>query len=64
MTTAGRESQDRVFLTTALVEHIQTHLSALDRLEQHGYHFGEPPPANPRHAPRTTPLASRIASAY
>jgi hypothetical protein len=41
MTTAGRESKDRAFLTTALVEHIQTHLSALDRLEKHGYHFGE-----------------------
>jgi hypothetical protein len=41
MTTAGRESKERAFLATALVEHIQTHLSALDRLEKHGYHFGE-----------------------
>jgi hypothetical protein len=41
MTTAGRETQDRAFLTTSLAEHIQTHLTALDRLEQHGYHFRE-----------------------
>jgi hypothetical protein len=41
MSTAGRESKDRAFLATALVEHIQTHLSALDRLERHGYQFRE-----------------------
>jgi hypothetical protein len=41
MTTAGRESKDREFLATALIEHIQTHLSALDRLEKHGYQFRE-----------------------
>jgi len=41
MTTAGRESKDRAFLVASLVEHIQTHLSALDRLEKHGYHFRE-----------------------
>jgi hypothetical protein len=41
MTTAGRESKDRAFLATSLVEHIQTHLGALDRLEKHGYHFRE-----------------------
>jgi hypothetical protein len=61
MTTAGRETQDRAFLTTALVEHIQTHLSALDRLEQHGYHFGE------RHlhilaTPENEALRTRIAT--
>jgi hypothetical protein len=62
MTTAGRETQDRAFLTTALVEHIQTHLSALDRLEKHGYHFRE------RHlqilaTPGNEALSSRIAAA-
>jgi len=62
MTTAGRESQDRVFLTTALVEHIQTHLSALDRLEQHGYHFGERR-LQILATPENDALASRIASA-
>ncbi len=41
MTTAGRESKDRAFLETALLEHIQTHLSALDRLEKHGCQFRE-----------------------
>jgi hypothetical protein len=62
MTTAGRESQDRAFLTTALVEHIQTHLSALDRLEQHGYHFGERR-LQILATPENDALASRIASA-
>jgi hypothetical protein len=41
LTTAGRERKDRAFVAAALVEHIQLHLSALDRLEQHGYAFGE-----------------------
>jgi hypothetical protein len=41
LTTAGRESKDRAFLVTALAEHIRTHLSALDRLEKHGYQFRE-----------------------
>jgi hypothetical protein len=62
MTTAGRESQDRAFLTTALVEHIQTHLSALDRLEQHGYHFGERR-LQILATPENDALAARIASA-
>jgi hypothetical protein len=62
MTTAGHESKDRMFLTTALVEHIETHLGALDRLEMHGYDFGE------RHlrilaTPANEPLAGRIARA-
>jgi hypothetical protein len=62
LTTAGRESKDRAFLVTALIEHIQTHLSALDRLEKHGYDFRER-----RLQILTTPandaLGSRIASA-
>jgi hypothetical protein len=41
LATAGREAQDHAFLVAALAEHIQTHLSALDRLEQHGYRFNE-----------------------
>jgi hypothetical protein len=41
LSTAGRETQDRAFLATSLVEHIQTHLGALDRLEKHGYDFRE-----------------------
>jgi hypothetical protein len=61
MTTAGRETKDRVFLTTALVEHIQTHLGALDRLEKHGYRFGERR-VQILATPENEALASRIAS--
>jgi hypothetical protein len=41
LATAGRESQDHALLVSALAEHITTHLAALDRLEQHGYHFDQ-----------------------
>lgn len=37
--TAGRERQGHGLLVDAMVEHIATHLRALDRLEQHGYAF-------------------------
>jgi hypothetical protein len=62
MTTAGRESQQRAFLTTALIEHIQTHLAALERLEQHGYHFGARS-LQILHTPENDALASHIAGA-
>jgi hypothetical protein len=39
ITTAGHERKDQDFLVESLSEHIQTHLSALNRLEQHGYAF-------------------------
>jgi hypothetical protein len=39
MTTAGHERRDQGLLVEALSEHIRTHLSALNRLEQHGYDF-------------------------
>jgi len=39
MTTAGHERKDQGLLVEALSEHIQTHLCALNRLEQHGYDF-------------------------
>jgi hypothetical protein len=39
MTTSGHERKDQGFVTAALLEHVQTHLRALDRLEQHGYAF-------------------------
>lgn len=39
LATAGHELKDHAFVTDALLEHIRTHLAALDRLEQHGYHF-------------------------
>jgi hypothetical protein len=41
LTTAGHETKDRALLAAALVEHIELHLSALARLEQHGYAFGK-----------------------
>jgi hypothetical protein len=39
MTTAGHERKDHGLLVESLSEHIQTHLGALNRLEQHGYDF-------------------------
>lgn len=36
---AARERPDHATTVDSLVEHITTHLSALDRLEQHGYDF-------------------------
>ena len=39
MVTGGHERKDQMFVTDSLVEHIVTHLAALDRLEQHGYAF-------------------------
>jgi len=39
LATAGQEQQDHAFVVSALVEQITTLLSALDRLEQHGYAF-------------------------
>jgi hypothetical protein len=62
MSTAGRETQDRAFLTTSLAEHIQTHLSALDRLEKHGYQFRERR-VHILATPENEALGSRVASA-
>jgi hypothetical protein len=39
LASAGHEQKDHAFLTSALLEHIRTHIAALDRLEQNGYHF-------------------------
>jgi hypothetical protein len=39
LATAGRERKDRAFLVSALVEQIETHLRALERLEAAGYEF-------------------------
>jgi hypothetical protein len=41
MVTAGRERQNHAFVVEALLEHVRTHLGALDRLERHGYEFPE-----------------------
>lgn len=37
LASAGHERENREFLSGALVEHINTHLAALERLGQHGY---------------------------
>lgn len=62
MTTAGHERKDQGVLTDACIEHIGTHLRALDRLEQHGYAF---PGRSVKllSTPERAPLAQRIASA-
>jgi hypothetical protein len=39
LTTAGHERRDHGLLVESLSEHIRTHVSALNRLEQHGYDF-------------------------
>jgi len=39
LVTAGHERKDQRFIPDELTHHIHTHLAALDRLEQHGYHF-------------------------
>jgi hypothetical protein len=41
LTTAGRERKDHAFVTETIIEHIRTHLTALARLEMHGYQFPE-----------------------
>src|SRR5688500_9656976 len=62
LASAGHEQKDHAFLTGALLEHIRTHLAALDRLEQNGYHF---PDRNLRllATPERMHLAQRIADA-
>lgn len=37
LVSAGHERENREFLSSALAEHINTHLAALERLAQHGY---------------------------
>lgn len=39
LASAAHERKDHGFVTEALIEHIRTHIAALDRLEQNGYHF-------------------------
>jgi len=62
MTTAGHETKDRSFTVDALIEHVRTHLRALDLLEQHGYEF----PGRVvtlLSTPERRPLADRIEAA-
>jgi hypothetical protein len=62
MSTAGHEQKDHGLLVEALTEHIRTHLSALDLLEQNGYAF----PGRSitiLATPAREPLGRRVASA-
>lgn len=39
LASAAHERKDHGFVVEALIEHIRTHIAALDRLEKHGYRF-------------------------
>ncbi len=62
LASAAHERKDHGFVTEALIEHIRTHIAALDRLEQHGYRF---PDRQLRllSTPERSHLAKRIADA-
>lgn len=62
LASAGRERKDRAFLVEALVNQIRTHLSALDRLERHGYEFRERR-VRVLSTPANDAIAERVASA-
>jgi len=63
LTTAGHETKDQAFTVDAFIEHIRTHLGALDLLEQHGYEFPERV-VTLLATPERRPLADRIAAAF
>jgi hypothetical protein len=60
MATAGRERKDHAFVAEALTEQVRTHLSALERLERHGYTFPDRT-VELRATPARAALADRIA---
>jgi hypothetical protein len=62
LTSATHERKDHAFTTEALTEHIRTHSAALDRLERHGYSFGQRT-LKLLSAPERRHLAERIAAA-
>jgi hypothetical protein len=41
LASAAHERKDHGFVVEALIEHIRTHIAALDRLEKHGYRFAD-----------------------
>jgi hypothetical protein len=66
LATAAREQQDHAFLVSAMVEHVMTMLSALDRLEQHGYAFPARKVrvlATPERAPQADRIAASVTGA-
>lgn len=62
LATAGHERKDQAFVTDALVDHINTHLRALDRLEHHGYAFPDRS-VKILATPQREPLGRRVAEA-
>ncbi|MBM0107296.1 hypothetical protein JM946_21370 [Steroidobacter sp. S1-65] len=62
LASAAHERKDHGFVAEALIEHIRTHIGALDRLEKHGYQF---PDRSLRllATPERRHIAERIASA-
>jgi hypothetical protein len=62
MASAGHERESHAFTVDALIEHIRTHLAMLDRLEQHGYSFGDRQ-VKLLSVPRFASHAQRIAAA-
>lgn len=63
MTTAGHEIEDHAFVVNALIEHARTHLSGLDRLQQHGYRFPDRC-VKLLSTPERAHLAQRIGAAF
>jgi hypothetical protein len=63
MVSAGRERESHGFTVDSLVEHIRAHLSALDRLEGHGYSFADRK-LKLLSVPRFASHAARIAAAF
>jgi len=61
LASAGHERENREFLSSALAEHINTHLSALERLAQHGY-LTQDPKVRLLATERNSQLAAHVAS--
>jgi hypothetical protein len=62
LTSAGHEVKNQAFVVDALVEHVRTHLAALDRLELYGYRFPDRR-VTLLSTPKREPLARRVADA-
>jgi hypothetical protein len=60
ISSAGHERKDHGLLAESVSEHIQTHINALNRLEQHGYAFPDRS-LKILATPERQPLAERIA---
>ncbi len=61
LVSAAHERKDHAFTTAALIEHIRTHVAALDRLEKHGCPFPDRRASPAFATPERAHLAKRIA---